>query len=296
MLIKNKRGQIAIFVVLVFQFLFILFAMTINIALVVHDKINFQNSLDLAAYYGAKQQSEVLSAMAHINYQMRQNWKLLAWRYRILGTLLQGKGGGNDPNNYWCPQNDGSSSAPSYSCISNDCRLGDPAPNTQEVTQCKNSCDTTRTLPYGNYCDLNYFVCISNKVWNRGIGTSTQNLCIKKGVHIPSITDPISVGGLDPSMTVLVGTATDITNKLRYDANWTCPMEGGLNWLMTQIFLTHFRLDQGDRKTMLREIYKKTLQEGKDLDGKSIFEGAKKVFLKNLTEANKKKCFGKRPH
>ena len=103
MLLKNIRGQIAIFVVLIFQVLFILFAMTINIALVVHDKINFQNSLDLAAYYGAKQQAEVLNAMAHINYQMRQNWKLLAWRYRILGTLVQDPGGSSP--DYWCPQN-----------------------------------------------------------------------------------------------------------------------------------------------------------------------------------------------
>ena len=59
--------------------------MSINVGLVVYDKINMQNSLDLAAYYGASKQAEVLNAMAHINYQMRQNWKLLTFRYRILG-------------------------------------------------------------------------------------------------------------------------------------------------------------------------------------------------------------------
>ena len=36
----------AIFVALIFQVLFVLFAMAINVALIVHDKINLQNSVD----------------------------------------------------------------------------------------------------------------------------------------------------------------------------------------------------------------------------------------------------------
>ena len=77
----------AIFVALIFQILFVFFAMSINVALVVHDKINLQNSVDLAAYYGAQKQAEMLNVMAHINYQIRQSWKLLAWRYRVLGSM-----------------------------------------------------------------------------------------------------------------------------------------------------------------------------------------------------------------
>ena len=91
---SNKRtatGQMAIFAILIFQSLFFLFAMSLNVALVVHDKINLQNSADLAAYYGAMKQAEMMNAIAHINYQIRQSWKLLAWRYRVLlraGILL----------------------------------------------------------------------------------------------------------------------------------------------------------------------------------------------------------------
>ena len=70
------------------SFLFF-FAMTINVGLVVHDKINLQNSVDLAAYYGAVKQAEILNQIAHINYQMRQNYKLFVWRYRVLGTIVQ---------------------------------------------------------------------------------------------------------------------------------------------------------------------------------------------------------------
>ncbi len=85
--LANSQGQMAIFVALIFQVLFVFFAMAINVALVVHDKINLQNATDLAAYYGAQKQAEMLNIMAHKNYQIRQSWKLLTWRYRVLGGL-----------------------------------------------------------------------------------------------------------------------------------------------------------------------------------------------------------------
>lgn len=84
---KNERGQMAIFVALIFQILFVFFAMIINVGLIVHDKINLQNSVDLAAYYGAQKQAELLNSIAHTNYQIRQSWKLLAFRVRALGDM-----------------------------------------------------------------------------------------------------------------------------------------------------------------------------------------------------------------
>ncbi len=85
--LRSERGQIAIFIALIFQVLFVFFAMIVNIGLIVHDKINLQNSVDLAAYYAAQRQAEVLNAIAHQNYQIRQAWKLLAFRIRVLGDL-----------------------------------------------------------------------------------------------------------------------------------------------------------------------------------------------------------------
>ncbi len=84
---RNQRGHMAIFVALIFQILFFFFAMAINVALVVHDKINVQNATDLAAYYAAQRQAEMLNVIAHTNYQIRQSWKLLNWRYYVLGTM-----------------------------------------------------------------------------------------------------------------------------------------------------------------------------------------------------------------
>lgn len=82
----NQKGQVALFVALIFQVLFVFFAMIVNIGLLVHHKINLQNSVDLAAYYGAAKQAEMLNAIAHVNYQIRQSWKLLSFRYGQLGT------------------------------------------------------------------------------------------------------------------------------------------------------------------------------------------------------------------
>lgn len=85
--LKSERGQMAIFIALIFQVLFVFFAMIVNVGLIVHDKINLQNSVDLAAYYAAQRQAEMLNVIAHENYQIRQAWKLLAWRLRVLGDL-----------------------------------------------------------------------------------------------------------------------------------------------------------------------------------------------------------------
>lgn len=84
---KNQKGQVAIFVALIFQVLFVFFAVLINVGLLVHHKINLQHSTDLAAYYGAMKQAENMNAIAHVNFQIRQAWKLLTWRYRVLGTF-----------------------------------------------------------------------------------------------------------------------------------------------------------------------------------------------------------------
>ena len=251
--IKRKKGQVAIFIVLVFNVLFILFAMTLNVAMVVHDKINFQNSLDLAAYYGAKQQAEVLNAMAHINYQMRQNWKLLAWRYRILGTLAQNIGIPKPgipytPGN-WCPQ------------------------NKYKETPCNNNRE--------------YFVCVAHSQWRRGVSGMDQNACTAVGIPIPDIPD-MAEHSLLPSLPFPVfPAATQSVKDLQKELQASCPLEGALNALTAQFFLTHFRLDQKDRKIMMWKIYEETLEKGRDLNGQDIFEGVKKVFYLNLTHANR---------
>ena len=285
--LRGAGGQIALFLVLIFQALFILFAMTLNMALTVHDKINFQNALDLGALYGAKKQAEVLNALAHINFQLRQNYKLLAWRYRILGTLTQ-EGGhhGYDPASsstsgepYWCPQNkDLRGGIGTIPCNLTQARAGTPA--------IKNLC-LKASLRYPNYCDISYAVCISSDLWDRTVKAGGQNICRLRVVSFPPIPELNRSGSPFPWERA----AARNQRILQHEADRSCKSEGALNWLMAQLFLTHFRLDQKDRKLMMEAIYNKTLKKSADLDGTFIIEsaiekGVEETVRKNLTFVN----------
>ena len=269
MSIRNAKGQMAIFFVLSFQMLFILFAMTINVTLVVHDKINLQNSLDLAVYYGASKQAEVLNAISHINYQMRQNYKLLAWRYRVLSSLALAGGGNEQASSVykeaWCPENRRSidSCAP------------DRNPKCNSI------------YPQG-YCDIAYNVCVSSSAWSRGINDnsdgSSTNICLNTNFQPPDIPSYNVVASFNP-----INLAAQRTQEeLRDSITTTCGKEQSLNKIMANLFLSHFRLDQKDRKIMIKAIYDASLKQGRDLDGNFIEDGARKVFQKNLNFTNQK--------
>ena len=90
------------------------------------------------------------------------------------------------------------------------------------------------------------------------------------------------------SISVGARMANEATGELKDSLGKSCPLESALNYLTAQMFLIHFRLDQKDRKTMMRDLYKKTLEQDIDLDGKSIHEGAQKVFYHNLSHSNRK--------
>ncbi len=281
---KHSQGQIAIFVVLIFQVLFILFGMTINVAMTVYDKINFQNALDLAAYYGAKQQAEVLNAMAHINYQMRQNWKLLSWRYRILGTLTQDKGHPHNqsPKAYWCPQNKLSNgNGQNIQCSQQKISFHGTPIEKQKCSQAKSSHYRDNNI-YPGYCDSRYFICTSNNAWIRGIEPNEQNLCQLANITIPPIPEPAIPGNILP----IANVASHAIDKLRQEIGRSCPKEGALNALLAHLFLIHFREDQQDRRGMIQHIFKKSLEAGNDLNGDPILKGASKVFCNNLSQNN----------
>lgn len=275
---RRQRGQMAIFVVLIFQVLFVLFAMALNVALVVHDKINLQNSVDLAALYGAQKQAEVLNVIAHINFQMRQNFKLLTWRYRILGSITQvgDEYPGRTPlgGEHWCPYTVNPSNHIPDSGTYKLC-----SPPFEYKPECAQKI-------YQGYCDANYFVCISAAIWARGKRMdAATNFCrnVNKDLQ-PVVPFPIIPGNpLMPAVTALSNSNMNLADEL----DDICKNEGFYNWLITQMFLGHFRLDQKDRKVMIREIYKRTLQLGLDLDGNSIRKGMMETFQKNLTYTNR---------
>ncbi len=267
--LKNSKGQMAIFFVFIFQILFILFAMTLNVALVVHDKINLQNSLDLAAMYGAKKQAEVLNVISHINYQMRQNYKLLAWRYRILGSVTR-KESSSPSRKAWCPTNRGGDNL----CVIR---------SSKDYHPCRGSI-------YPNYCDMGFAVCINTPIWNKGRNndpredhpeSGNSGYCNNQGFKVAEISTFTPIFPIPMNRQ-----AAKRQKELKDNIEDICANQQGLSWLMTQMFVSHFRVDQKDRKSMIQAIYNETLKKGKDLDGHVIAGGVEKVLRKNLNYTN----------
>lgn len=272
MKLYSKAGQIAIFVILIFQVLFILFSMAINVALVAHDKINLQSSLDMATLYGAQKQAEVLNAISHINFQMRQNYKLLSWRYRILGTVAHRHN--ISPGDVFCP----------------------PVRNSIGANHCLQATSQGKAIQesYPGFYDR-YFICASVPLWTVGrvknngfedgyVGEDrTSYHCQNKDFRIPEIPIP-SISPVIPGS----GSFASETRRVKRFFEASCAANSALNARIAHFFLTHFRLDQRDRRLMMEAIFNKTLKVGRDMDGKSIREGMMKTFKKNLTYANLK--------
>lgn len=252
--LNNKRGQIALFVALIFQVLFLFFAMVINVGLLVHHKINLQNSVDLAAYYGAMKQAEGMNVIAHTNYQVRQSWKLLAWRYRMLGSAgdfmehpFDKNGGGRLRGNDDDTINSGARDfydAPSF-CI---------------------TYIPFKPMPPGeNTCrDL---------VSNSGV----------KVFKIPSVMIDL------PNIS---GKTRQAALTLRASLLERCRVFGPFNYLMLGGFVVAFNIDQGNRNLFISYLSKAMspsdpFSDFYDIDGESVQTGVRNTFNNNLTSANR---------
>ena len=259
------RGQLSIFALLIFQTLFILFAMSLNVALVVHDKINLQNSVDIAAYYGAMKQAEMLNAIAHINYQIRQSWKLLTWRYRVLGSM-----GLTDVPKLWG-------------------NPVDPPSDTEHPLPVYNRIQNSYNINKGPY-----FFCVGHQYWGGLIdpeGKSRQTssdkdlLCSNMTGDISALTVPKVGGNLGPLGGALKGVA-NLTHSMNTYLKNKCEMYGFNSWWLGAMSFAHFNIDQSDRKQMIYKITK-DLIDGKDIDNNEIKKGVKQTFEKNLSFVNK---------
>ncbi len=259
-LLTGKKGQVALFVALMFQVLFLFFAMIVNVGLVVHHKINLQNSVDMAAYYGAMKQAELLNSIGHINYQMHQSWKLLAWRYRVLGTA------GDDVRH---PYDHASSK------------------NMRANKDVETSNDTD-----GNYTRPPF--CITYPPFNDSSKQSVppgENTC--KTVLDPAGPTMIRLFSAPPVVAGFISFAAvtaAISANMRNSAVQRCIAVGPLNYLTVGNFLFSYQLDQYARRLVIARISKsmsKNKNDFDDLDGKSVKTGAEETFKRNLTDANK---------
>ena len=281
-LVKRKKGQLIIFGVLIFPVIFFCLAMVINVGMVVHDKINLQNSVDLAAIYAAQKQAEVMDAMAHINYQMRQSYKLLAWRYLVLGnsgafvnpTLAGFTGMRTDVegtsrgimNLLKKPSTTSRSLCPNAGtgCLDKDCNIN---PTTRRW-QCPYAVCTIHPLFRTEWYTDNTHVCQNYK-----ITSSAQAL--------PPETPTV---GLLPTLSVLIG--NDRVRRLREKLKENCSDVGFQNWLVATSMYLSFLEDQRERKLFIENTLFDWLKNGLDIERQPIAKGVENTIRKNLTYVN----------
>lgn len=245
---QNQRGQMAIFIALIFQILFVFFAMAINIGLVVNDKVNLQNAVDLAAYYAAQRQAEMLNVIAHTNYQIRQSWKLLNWRYYVLGTM------GNE-GSYVHPAHGG-----------NYPRVDSPPP-WFPVSRTPVLCITQR------------------RNWFFGGSDGSDNPCKSENFYVPNIPSVPNLAPFNPINALFSGfvrsTQKSIMNSCQGYAgvNW---------YYAASIYAAYLKDQQSRKELIrgLAINLAKDPKEMRDLDGDLVYEGAQKTFVKNLTFPN----------
>ena len=280
--IATIKGQITIFIILTFQVLFVFLVMMINIGFVVHDKINLQNSVDLGVIYGAQKQAEILDAMAHINYQIRQSYKLLAWRYLVLGQL--GANYGKDGR---------SSSALANYRIQGGLNSDDQLACTELRKSCEGKTLNCEEGDLDNMQECPIATCMWHPEWKFPIsGGNNDHVCQKSdrrgagggNIFLPNPSDYSSSAGnlfllgRDALQTVTQAARTSITNS--------CEGLGLLNWLMASSFLYQFRYDQWQRRTLIEDLFNRLLKLKRDLDGHPIEDGIKNTIQNNLTKNN----------
>lgn len=246
---KNEKGQISVFIGLTFLVLFTLFAMTINVAMVVHDKINVQNAADFASIYVAQKQAEQLNAIAHLNYQIRQAHKLMTYRYIVLGTagILDG---------------------------------GAVAPGGVENSETE----------YELANKVKYAACYSSRVVFKDI--INDNWCRKERYDLSfnGIPHLNVVNGMWGGNATLRRTTIELGLKIQSDAL----KANAFDWWMVNTALAAYRVQVAYRKNLIKALatnLSRPINNSsggmKDLDGKSVYLGARKTFEFNLSESNR---------
>ena len=260
--ISNESGQMSVFLALVFQVLFVFFAMVINIGLLVHDKINLQNSVDLGTYYAAQKQAEILNEIAHLNYQIRQEYKLLAWRYWVLGTL------GRDGQ--------GTAPPPQVSAI------GSPLQDLPRVYR----------PPDGVMREEMPIACLANPHWWEFAMLSPgripdENYCWR-GYGTGTSSIPIGMAVSTPATVGMNAAAAAFARASRSDYTLSCINASPLSWAFVASILSDYKFAVAYRKRAIKRLTQNLVAEVPlDKDGVPIRNGVIATIEKNLTESNR---------
>ncbi len=275
---KNQKGQVAIFVALIFQVIFVFFALLINVGLLVHHKINLQQSTDLAAYYGAMKQAEMLNVIGHVNFQIRQAWKLMTWRYRILGTF--GFNVSNRPGGLTMPITFSADNPPklTYNSLDQKC----PAPINANLVNAPVFC-------VGHVGFGDWFAPDGGSETACNVSCSTLDM-LNRPISALTPTSGTSVPGAGTAGAINASIASANANSAQLCKNFSVINTSQL----VGILVAYFREVELKKKNI--ELLGKNLLADSSkfmaLDKKLVKEGSQKTFENNLTEANLKSVSG----
>ena len=303
---KNQKGQVAIFVALIFQVIFVFFALLINVGLLVHHKINLQHSTDLAAYYGAMKQAEQMNAISHINFQMRQNWKLLTWRYRILGTfgaIPRNTLAGNDVNFQFPFTYDpkGNANAGSISYYGSWGRQASKAspyingfPGNAPTLNCENYPDPTYTVDGAKVGlqDIPFF-CVAHpgfKSWPDQNDSQCQLSCAEfSSAFVVNNIRPLATTYITPMGGNMATSTNQTIAAVNQNLNLKCEKLGPLGASMITKFLDAYLNETTLRSETIKMLAANLSQDADkflDIEGELIKAGSERTFKNNLTGAN----------
>jgi hypothetical protein len=292
---KNQKGQVAIFVALIFQVVFVFFALMINVGLLVHQKINLQHSTDLAAYYGAMKQAEELNAIAHINFQMRQAWKLWTWRYRILGTFgMMPRAGTTQsfPFNITGNSFQYNGSMGVHASKGSPYTNGDGAPINVPLN-CSNMADPAYRVDGAaiGIQDVPFF-CVGHagfKAWPQGeshCNLACEDFTKAKVIDlIPSLATTYNT----PWSNNMAGSVNQTISEVNSGILKKCEEFDKVQGTMFARFMAAFANESIARSETIKMLAANLSQDADifvDIDGKSIKDGSRRTFENNLTGAN----------
>ncbi|MES2802276.1 MAG: Tad domain-containing protein [Bdellovibrionota bacterium] len=283
--LRNEKGQVGIFVALIFQVIFVFFAMLVNVGLVVHHKINLQQSTDLAAYYGAMKQAEIMNVMGHVNFQIRQAWKLMSWRYRVLGTFGLERNsnvpGGAIPIQFpvtW--PSVGGTLRPVYNSSSRDFSCNGAGPNSQGLT--------VTDVP---------FMCMGHNGfgdWISAPSGQTETYC-KVDCRAIENMSAFAISEIPPVGTSAIfgnnfgNSVQSAINKANSILKGVCRSLGPITTQMLALYYGNYIKDTQNRRAFIYMMNKNLgLREDQmlDIEGNSVLTGVQNTLKNNLTEAN----------
>lgn len=277
----NNKGQVAIFVALIFQIIFVLFALLVNVGLLVHHKINLQQSTDLAAYYGAMKQAEMMNVVGHVNFQMRQAWKLLAWRYRILGSFgVENRTQVGPPNpgqiDFNLPVFTNAAGVNVNPLMNTKC----PAPFEVTFAEAPFMC-----VGHSNYADWE----VSTNNTNQRDPNYCRAGCDNLSGTVNTIKNMDSINDNSPTTAQVISTVNSSFQALNATLKEACENTGPASLYMFAKYYSSYLVETKNRMKFMKILLNNLSAEEStilDLDGKPIKDGVEKTLKNNLTEAN----------